>query len=369
MTDTTIRLAVDTGPLYGHRTGVGVAVEGMLEALGRRDDVDIEPYHLSFRSKPVAGHHRLPIPGIVASHLWSRFDRPHADRWLGQASVVHGTNYVAPPTRLPTVISVYDCWFLEHPDLATALVRRAGLTLRRAVARGAWIHTSSEASAAAARQLLDTDRVVAVHLGPPPTPPASADMTPPDVASAFAGHPFVVSIATEERRKAIPVLVHAFGLIARDHETVRLVLAGARGNASPQITAAIEALPDGARGRVHRLGPIEPDTKHWLIRHAAVLAYPSLDEGFGFPVLESQAAGTPVVASRVGSIPEIAGDAAVLVDGHDPAAFADGLRGVLAGAVGRIGLIEAGIRNVGRFSWDATAAGLVDLYRRAQETH
>lgn len=369
MTDTTLRLAIDTGPLYGHRTGVGVAVEGMVEALGRRDDVEIGPYHLSFRSTPLAGHHRLPLPGIVASHLWSRFDRPHADRWLGRASVVHGTNYVAPPTRLPTVISVYDCWFLEHPELATALVRRAGLTLRRAVARGAWIHTSSEASAASARRLLDTDRVVAVHLGPPLTPSASADLAMPDVVSAFAGHPFVVAIATEERRKAIPVLVRAFGLLADDHGTVRLVLAGASGNESAEITAAIDGLPDHVRRRIHRLGPIGADTKHWLIRHAAVLAYPSLDEGFGFPVLESQAAGTAVVASRVGSIPEIAGDAAVLVDGHDPATFAAGLQRVLVDEVARLGLIEAGLRNVDRFSWDDTAAGLVDLYRRARETN
>ncbi len=369
MTDTTLRIALDTGPLYGHRTGVGVAVAGMDEALGRRDDVAIEPYHISFRAKPAAGHHRLPLPGIVASHVWSRFDRPRADRWLGTADVVHGTNYVAPPTRLPTVISVYDCWFLEHPDLATPLVRRAGLTLRRAVARGAWIHTSSEASASAARRLLDTERVAVVYLGPPAAPPAATELRQPDVAAEFAGQPFVVAIATEERRKAIPVLVQAFGLLTEDHEAVRLVLAGASGNESEQITAAIEALPDPVRRRVHRLGPIDADTKHWLTRHAAALAYPSLDEGFGFPVLESQVAGTPVVASRVGSIPEIAGDAAVLVDGGDAAAFADGLGEVLAAGVGRLGLIEAGFRNVARFSWDATAAGLIDLYRRAQETH
>jgi glycosyltransferase involved in cell wall biosynthesis len=369
MTAATLHLALDTGPLYGHRTGVGVAVEGMVGALGRRLDITVEPYLLSFRSKPVPGHHRLPLPGIVASHVWSRFDHPRADRWLDRADVVHGTNYVAPPTHLPTVISVYDCWFLEHPELATPLVRRAGATLRRAVARGAWIHTSSDASAVAAARLLDTDRVVAVHLGPPPTPPATTDLRQPDSVSALAGQPFVVSIATEERRKAIPVLVQAFGLVAQHHQSVRLVLAGAPGDETAQITAAIDSLPTSIGGRVDRLGPIDDDTKQWLIRHAAVLAYPSLDEGFGFPILESQAAGTPVVASRAGSIPEIAGEAAVLIDDHDPATFAEGLLGLLSGGIGRLGLIEAGYRNVGRFSWAATAAGLVDLYRRAQDTH
>lgn len=367
MTTTPIRVAVDTGPLYGHRTGVAAAVDGMLDAIGRRPDVSVAPYLVSFRSKPVGGHRRLPVPGVVASHVWSRVDHPRADRWLDGTDVVHGTNYVAPPTRLPTVISVYDCWFLAHPELAIPVVRRAGAMLRRAVARGAWVHTSSEATAEAARSLLDTDRVVTIHLGPPPTPPTSVELDQPQLAEGFVGRSFVVAIGTEERRKALPVLVQAFGLFAAEDSDTRLVLAGAPGDDSDQIGAAIEALPAPTRERIHRLGPVDSDTKHWLVRHASALAYPSIDEGFGFPILESQLAGTPVVASRAGAIPEVAGEAAVLVDEHQPEAFANGLHRVLDSGVERLGLIESGYRNVGRFSWDATADGLIELYRRAQE--
>jgi len=367
MTTTALRVAVDTGPLYGHRTGVAVAVAGMLDVLARRGDVSVSPYLVSFRSDPVPGHRRLPVPGTVASHVWSRFDRPRADRWLADTDVVHGTNYVAPPTRLPTVISVYDCWFLAHPELAIPVVRRAGAMLRRAVARGAWIHTSSEATAEAARALLDTDRVATIHLGPPPVPSASAELGRPHLADGFFGRPFVVAIGTQERRKALPVLVEAFGLLASDDPDTRLVLAGAPGDDSDRIGSAIEALPGHVSERVHRLGPIDDATKHWLVRHASALAYPSTDEGFGFPILESQSAGTPVVASSAGAIPEVAGEAAVLVDEHEPDAFAAGLRRVLGSSVDRLGLIEAGYRNVGRFSWDATADGLIDLYRRAME--
>src|SRR5690606_26772907 len=111
------------------------------------------------------------IPGIVASHLWSRSDFPRADRWLGAVDLVHGTNYVAPPTKRPTVVSVYDCWFLEHPEQAIPVVRRAGETLRRRVAAGAWVHVGAEAIADQARRLLDTERVVTVPLGPPPPAP------------------------------------------------------------------------------------------------------------------------------------------------------------------------------------------------------
>jgi glycosyltransferase involved in cell wall biosynthesis len=369
MTTDPLHIAVDAGPLYGQRTGVAAATDGIMQALERRDDVAVAPYLVSFRSTPTAGHRRLPLPGLVASHLWSRANRPLADRWLGEVDVVHGTNYVAPPTRLPTVISVYDCWFLAHPELAAPIVRRAGAILRRAVQRGAWIHASSDATAEAARSLLGTDRVVTVHLGPPPTPPVVAELAQPSAASVLAGTQYVVSIATEERRKALPVLVQAFALHAADDHTIHLVLAGGPGDDSEAISAAVAALPESVRARVHHLGRIDDETKHWLLRHAAALAYPSLDEGFGFPILESQAAGTPVVASRVGAITEVAGDAAVLVDEHHPEAFAAGLRRALDSGVERLGLIEAGYRNVTRFSWERTAGELVDLYRTAMEHH
>lgn len=364
MTTPALDLAIDIGPLYGHRTGVGVAVDGLVTSLRERDDVRLSPYLVSFRSSADAGHRKLPVPGIVASHVWSRADRPSADRWLGPVDVVHGTNYVAPPTAHPTVISVYDCWFLEHPDGASPLVRRAGQTLRRRVADGAWIHTSSEATARRARSLLDTDRVVSIHLGPPQRSDAAPTSTPEGL-EPLAGPAFVLAIGTEERRKDLPTLVAAFGRLAADRPAIRLALAGAQGDQSSEVDTAIAALPDDARRRVHRLGPVDDATKAWLLRHASVLAYPSLDEGFGFPILEAQAAGTPVVASDVGSVGEVAGAGAVLVDGRTPERFAEQLAAVVDGTTSRLMLISAGHENLARFSWAATADALVALYRRA----
>jgi glycosyltransferase involved in cell wall biosynthesis len=364
MTTPALDLAIDIGPLYGHRTGVGVAVDGLITALRARDDVRLAPYLVSFRADPRADHRKLPLPGIVASHIWSRLDRPTADRWLGPVDVVHGTNYVAPPTARPTVISVYDCWFLANPERASPLVRRAGRTLRRRVADGAWIHTSSAATAEQARTLLDTERVVSVHLGPPPQSVAVRKDTPTGL-EPLLGSPFVLAIGTEERRKDLPTLVAAFGELAIDRPLVRLALAGARGDQSSDVDAAVAALTDHVRGRVHRLGQVDGATKAWLLRHASVLAYPSLDEGFGFPILEAQAAGTPVVASDVGSVGEVAGEGAVLV--AVGSGFAEPLAGVVDGTISRLSLISAGHENLARFSWDATVDGLMTLYRRATE--
>lgn len=366
MTNLALNLAIDVGPLYGHRTGVGMAVEGMFGALGRRDDVALDPYLVSFRSAPDSGHRKLPLPGIVASHVWARSNRPRADRWIRAADVVHGTNYVAPPSRKPTVISVYDCWFLNHPSAATSLVRRAGITLRRRVGDGAWIHASSEATAAAARHLLDTDRVVAIPLGPPPEIGAG-DVRPPARLDHLSGSRFILAIGTEERRKDLPTLVKAFGLVGDATDPVDLVLAGATGNQSHAVDEAIGRLGQRAQRRIHRLGPIDAGTKNWLLRHASALAYPSLDEGFGFPILEAQAAGTPVVASDVGSVAEIAGAGAALVTDRAPDSFAETLSSVIDGGASRLELIAAGHENVNRFSWTRTGEGLTDLYRRALE--
>jgi glycosyltransferase involved in cell wall biosynthesis len=363
-----VTVAIDVGPLYGQRTGVGTAVSGLLEALSGRPDVVLDPYVVSFRSDPQPGHRRLPVPGGVASHLWSRSDRPSARRWLATADVVHGTNYVVPPSSLPSVVSVYDCWFLRHPELATPVVRRAGKRLRRAVAAGAHVHACSTHTADQVRMLLATDRVSTILLGAPPAPPALDQLAGVALAPALAGVPFVLAIGTEERRKNLPMLIAAFGQVAGDHPDLHLVLTGAPGDDSGAVDAAIATVSPSAASRIRRLGFVDEASKHWLLRSATVLAYPSLDEGFGFPVLEAQQAGTPVVASRVGSLPEVAGDGALLVEhaGHaaDPEPFAEAIARVLDDGALRLGLLAAGLRNAAHFDWERTADRLADLYHQ-----
>ena len=132
------------------------------------------------------------------------------------------------------------------------------------------------------------------------------------------GRPFVLAIGTFERRKSLPTLVAAFGHLADRLGDSVLVMAGAPGDDSARIAAAIDALPAEVRSRVICPGPVSDNAKGWLLKRSSVLVYPSLDEGFGFPILEAQAAGTPIVARRAGSIPEIGGDGVELVDGDDP---------------------------------------------------
>ena len=362
-----VRLALDVGPLYGHRTGVGATVAELSAALADHADVETYPYLLSFRTRPDPPVRRLPLPAAAAHRLWARTDWPRVDRWLAPADVVHGTNYVVPPSRLPQLVSVYDCWFLVHPEQASPAVRRAAAVLRRAVARGAWVHASSAATADRVRELLATERVDVAHLGPLPVPPTAARPASATWTRPLDGRPFVLALGTIERRKNVPALVEAFGRAAPRLDGAALVLAGAAGDDEPAVERALAALPPAVRDEVFTPGAVDSATKSWLLHHAAAVAYPSLDEGFGFPILEAQAAGRPVVATRAGSIPEIAGDGAELVPLGDQDALAGALVRVVDDDVRSRQLVAAGTANLARFSWTATANELVTIYRRLRD--
>ncbi len=352
-------VAFDVGPLAGRRTGIGAGVAALQVALASDERLRLMPYLISYRADPTDGVRRLPLPAAVAHRLWGRFDHPRADRWLAGAAVVHGTNYVVPPTRIPRVVSVYDCWFLRNPERAHPDVVRAGRVLGRAIRGGAVVHASSHATADAVRELFAGADVRVVHLAALPLP--EAPTTCP--IAELEGRAFVVAVATLERRKNLPQLVRAFAEIASLHPDLRLVLAGGDGDDRPAIDAAVDALPRETGARVMFTGYVDDPVRAWLLRNARVLAYPSLDEGFGFPLLDAMGAQVPIVASTAGSIPEVAGGAALLAAADDLDGLAAALHRVLTDDDERGRLVAAGIERRQQLSWSTTVDQLLDLYQ------
>jgi glycosyltransferase involved in cell wall biosynthesis len=363
----TLNVAIDAGPLHGPRTGIGNAVAWTIDALRADGGVGLRPYVVSMRARVRRPERRLPLPAAAAVRLWAHQSMP-VDRWLGRPDVVHGTNYVVPPTTCARLVSVYDCWFLDHPEDATPDVRRAAAVLRRSVADGAFVVTTSDATTRRVRDLLDTDQVRTILLGPPPRA-EGAPTDPPAGLPELTTSPFVLSLGTIERRKNLPTLVAAFGRLAREHPTVKLVMAGAVGNDAAGVDRAIRRLDPAIAERVVRTGAVDQSTKAWLLKSARTLAYPSLDEGFGFPILEAQQVGTPVVASTAGSIPQIAGAAALLSPALDAEALAANLYWIVTNDEMHAKLVRRGYTNVGRFSWSDTARQLIDTYQDAAEQH
>ena len=160
-----------------------------------------------------------------------------------------------------------------------------------------------------------------------------------------------------------PVSSPRTGPRERVHPELALVIAGAFGPDTDAIKAAVTALPDGAL--VVLPGWVDDGARADFLAHAVALAYPSLDEGFGFPILEAMAAGVLVIAGTAGSMPEVAGDAAVLVDPHNVDAIGDALVRVVGDPNVRSALVDAGRARVTQFSWRRTALELMSLYRDA----
>ena len=372
-----MRVAVDATPLLGPPTGVAQALRGLLSGLSSvAPGVEVDPYVLSGRAArrgqvvvdgdPATA---LPLPAGAAIRLWGRMDRPRADRWLGDADVVHGSNFVVPPMRaVPTTATVHDCWCARHPERCSAEVAALTAAVRRAVARGAWLHVTTQHGAAEVAEVYGAvERVVVVPFGVPtsrdPDPPADQGRTARSPVPS--GRPYVLALGALDPRKGLAGLVRAYGALAAADADVALVLAGPDGPARAEVEGAVAVLPREAADRVHVLGAVDDASRRALLSGAAVLAYPSLDEGFGFPVLEAMAAGVPVVASDAGALPEVAGDAAALVPVADDDALAAALLAVLGDGDRRAALVDAGRSRAATFTWERTARGLSDLWHRA----
>src|SRR6202042_2350947 len=255
--------------------------------------------------------------------------------------------------RAAAVVSVHDLTPLHHPELCNeATLAYPGL-IRRAVGRGAWVHTDS---AFVAGEVLDAfgadpSRVRVVNPGIPVLPvPAEADAEAVLRRFLPAGlRRFCLSIGTAEPRKDLPGLVRAFDTVAERQGDVALVLAGPPGWGERALESAIEAAT--ARDRIVRTGWVTQPDLAALLAQASVLAYPSLYEGFGFPPLQAMQAGVPVVATRAGSLPEVLGDGALLVEAGDHDGLVDALDACLGDAALRGRLTAAGRTWVERYSW------------------
>lgn len=370
-----LRVGVDATPLLGRPTGVGAFCAGALGGLGALAEtggLEISAFAVSWRRRH--GIDRLvpakvstgarPMPARPLQRAWRRTRFLPIEWFVGPIDVVHGTNFVVPPTRRAArVVTVHDLTTVRFPELCDPPTLLYPALLRRAVADGAFVHTPSRFVAAEVVEMLGADpvRVRAVHSGVPPLP--APDPEAPDRFLPAGCRGYLLSVGTAEPRKDLPGLVAAFGEIAGDHPDLALVLAGPDGWGSADLAAAIDA--SGYPDRIVRTGWVDDPTLSGLLHRAEILAYPSVYEGFGFPPLQAMAAGVPVVATRAGALEEVLGSGAVLVPPKDPSALAEALVALLDSPDRRLAAVAAGAERAARFTWDRCARGLADLYRTA----
>ncbi len=364
-----VRVAFDATPLIGRRTGVGAFCAG-----ARRSRAAGEAVAGAAFAIPGRGRHRLAgvvppgvavvdraMPAAALQWCWARWPFPPAEALVGRPDVVHGTNFVVPPARrAATVVSVHDLTPLRFPEWCQPAALAYPRLVKRAVQRGAWVHTDSSFVAGEVIELLGApaERVRVVPLGVRPPVPAG----PPRLLPAWV-EGYVLALGTVEPRKGLPTLVEAFGMVAGRHPGLALVVAGPDGWGSAELAGAVSACP--ARERVVRLGWVDQAARDALLAGARIFAYPSRYEGFGLPPLEAMAAGVPVVATRAGSLEEVLGSAAQLVEAGDAAQLAGAIDSLVSDEAQREKLALRGRERAAQFSWEACAAGLAGLYRDA----
>jgi glycosyltransferase involved in cell wall biosynthesis len=355
-----MRIVVDVSPLSHPLAGIGNYIRGALGGLaeaagGRHELVAFAPTSLRGPARirealqGIDVETRLwPLPASHALRTaWSMAAHPAAERLLGRFDVLHFSDWMYPPQRGGVrATTIHDLVPLRFPEWTTARTRSMhGAKYRNAARTCDVIFCNSRATAADVHALLgvEEDRLRVA-------PPGLGRGLSPDGAVRDLGRPYLLTVATLEPRKNLGTLLEAHAVLGGEPA---LALAGGEGwGEQPELTQP-GLLP---------LGFVPDGELPALYRGAAAFVFPSRFEGFGMPIVEAMACGTPVVASSHPSMDEACGDAAVRVDPDDPAAIAAGIRQALSEAEE---LRARGLEHARRFSWRTVGETFLRGYEEA----
>jgi glycosyltransferase involved in cell wall biosynthesis len=339
-----LKIALDaTYSLGRNLSGVGVYSRQILYSLAAAHS-DAR-YLFAYRPHRFFRSFFSAIPGNCSRRLLAK-------GWPLRADLFHGLNQRVDSTGYRRTVSTFHDLFVLSGDYSTAEFReKFARQAREAAERSDLIIAVSRFTAGQVEVLLKVDsaRIRVIPHGVRLAPRA------PDQAKR---EQMILFVGALQRRKNIIRLVEAFEHVDRGW---RLVLAGAFGFAAQEALQRIEASP--RRSDIQVLGYVQDALLEDLYRRATVFAFPSLDEGFGMPVLDAMARGVPVLASNVSAMPEVCGDAALLVDPMDSAAIAEGLRKLTTDEALRERLVRKGLPRSGEFSWEKAVEATWSVYQ------
>ncbi|MCW2600292.1 MAG: glycosyl transferase, group 1 [Frankiales bacterium] len=353
-----MRVTLDGTPLLGVRTGIGRYTASLLEALARTSPIGEELRASAFTLR---GHGRLAgalpagvrtqgraAPARVLQEAWARSEWPPVELVSGPTDIYHATNYVLPPLRRARgVVNVHDLTYLHSPDLVDPTSRRYQALVPRSIARASAVLALSQAVADQIQEAY-APRVPVVPIALGVDPLWATASAPDDALRQQLGLPssYLLFVGTQEPRKNLATLLRAHALLP---DAPPLVLVGARGWGN-QLDVSGCITP----------GYLDDAALSSVVAGAAAVILPSHDEGFGLPVLEALAAGTPVVASDLAAHREVGGEVAVYAPPGDPEAIAAALVGVLD-APGDPGPRR---RHAAPFTWERTATATRAVYQQ-----
>jgi glycosyltransferase involved in cell wall biosynthesis len=366
-----MRVGIDARALLTQRTGIGVYTENIVRHLAGREGMEVDlftPREVDPRPDFPRGVRFVPDShkfGTVwiQTHLPRRLDEARSEVLLAALTIS--------PARVsvPAVSVVHDLTPLSHPEWHRKKVVVAFLPwIERTLDRAARVIAVSEATARDLRERFPevSGKITVVPHGVqetfrPAADPAEADATR---AEYTRSRKYILYLGTLEPRKNLLRLVSACERLWREKRSrPDLLLAGGAGWRSAPLLERIARSP--FRDKIHRVGYVDPEDAPLLYRAAEVFCYPSIEEGFGLPVLEAMACGVPVVVSTAAALQETAGGAALSAPADDDALLAEAIARVLEEPNLREDRVARGLERAAKFRWEDSARRTADVLRLA----
>ncbi|MBD2045373.1 glycosyltransferase family 4 protein [Coleofasciculus sp. FACHB-64] len=382
-----LKVVVDATPIQPNPSGVGLYVANLIHSLyalqthqNLQVGIAYQPgfknwllCNLSFPNNitQYPNLHLLPLPVRITNSLLKNSPQMLSfgfEHYLGFPDIIHGTNYtVYPCLKSLKIMNIYDLTFIKYPNYINSVVRTYEELVKRCLKWTDLVITISES----------TKRDIVEYLGVDPqriyvTPLASryySGYLSEELAHRMEASseydfskPYLLFVSTIEPRKNINNLIKAFDLLKQKYKIEhQLVLIGQKGWNYEPIFREIES--SAWRSQIHHLDYLSDEMVAVFYSKADAFVYPSHYEGFGLPVLEAMTLGAPVITSNTSSLPEVAGDAALLIDPDDPASLADAILKVISDSQLRSELIQKGKERAKLFSWERTAQETLKAYK------
>lgn len=369
-------IAIDYTPAFHQGAGIGRYVRELITALALIDSETTYRLFVSgapspFKAAPLGSNlewRTTPLSSLWLTRFWHRLHIPlPVEFFVGSVDLFHSTDFVLPPLLPSTtsVLTVHDLSFVRVPESASPRLKTyLDSVVPKSVHRATHILADSTATKLDLIELygVASDKVSVLLSGVDARFRRQSDKAISAARSKYGigSTPYILSIGTVQPRKNYARLIKALSEMRRQGYPHHLVIAGGKGWLEDEIYEAIHTTQ--MQDSVHFIGFADDADLPALYSGADCFAFPSLYEGFGLPVLESMACGTPVVTSNVSSLPEVTGDAGLTIDPYDVEAISHALRQTLDDSELRQRLTTAGLARAHEFTWKNSALELRRIY-------